>query len=215
MRKFISWIVLHTFLLFILFPQEHLLQAQKRSKITIAVLKIDTRGGVTQNEAATLADRLSTELVNMKVYTVVERAKMQDILKEQGFNLSGCTSSECAVEAGRLLGVQQMVAGNIGKIGNVLTVDIRVFDVGTGQIVKAHQFNHKGDVSGLLKIMRKVAEKITTTQQQQKKGFPWLWVSVGAVVVAGGAVAALVMGGGGDDQETPSTALPDPDWPPN
>ena len=69
MRKFITLVLLYSFTLFILFPQNHYLHAQKSGKITIAVLNIDTRGGVTENEAATLADRLSTELVNIGYYT--------------------------------------------------------------------------------------------------------------------------------------------------
>ena len=44
------------------------------------------------------------------------------MLKEQGFQQSGCVSSECAVEAGKLLGVDQIVTGSIGKIGSYYTV---------------------------------------------------------------------------------------------
>ena len=43
---------------------------------------------------------------------------MEDILKEQGFQQTGCTSDECVVEVGKIIGVQQMVGGSISKVGN-------------------------------------------------------------------------------------------------
>lgn len=59
---------------------------------------------------------------------------MQDILKEQGFQQSGCVSDACIVEVGQLLGVRYMVAGSIGKLGRTYTMSIRLIDVQTGEI---------------------------------------------------------------------------------
>ncbi|MCD4693727.1 MAG: hypothetical protein K8R79_12490, partial [Calditrichales bacterium] len=61
---------------------------------------------------------------------------MKEILGEQGFQLTGCTSNECVVEAGKVLGVSQIIAGNIGKIGSLYTISIRLIDVQTGKILK-------------------------------------------------------------------------------
>lgn len=215
MKKTINWILLITFFWFISFGNISELYAQEAKRTTIAVLNINSRGGVSPSEAQTLSDRLRSELVNTQVFTVVERGQMDAILKEQGFNLSGCTSSECAVEVGRLLGVQQMVTGDVGKLGGVITIDIRVFDVQSGKIISAHQSDYKGNVEGLLGLIRSIAQKIAGTYKEEKKGkFPWLWVSAG-VVVLGGA-AALLLSGGGDGDEPPETSgLPNPDWPPD
>ena len=45
-----------------------------------------------------LSNRLGSELYQSGYFIVLERQKMQEILKEQGFQLSGCTSNECVVE---------------------------------------------------------------------------------------------------------------------
>ena len=50
-----------------------------------------------------------------------------------------------------------MVAGDVGKIGNLLTIDIRVFDVETGTISQAYQENYEGDAAGLPDLMKKIA----------------------------------------------------------
>ena len=154
MRKTISTIMISSFVFYIIVGNTLNLYSQNENNQTIAVLTLEVRGGVSEAEAATLSDRLRTELVNMRAFVVLERAKMYEILKEQGFNQTGCTTSECAVEAGRLLGVQQMVAGQIGKVGEVLTIDVRVFNVETGKILQAHQFDYEGELSGLLSLMK-------------------------------------------------------------
>lgn len=209
MKKTISWILLLSLIWFVIIGNTSNLYSQKQ-KITIAVLTIQTKGGVSTNEAATLADRLRTELVNLNIFTVLERGQMHEILKEQGFNLTGCTTSECAVEAGRLLGVQQMVAGDVGKVGNVTTIDIRVFDVTTGKILNAYQYDHEDEASELLLLMREVARKISGLEEEG--GFPWLWISLGTVVAVG--VAALVLSKDSKETVVQSQSLPDPIWPP-
>lgn len=102
---------------------------------TIAVMELDAVG-ISANEAKIITARLRTELFNSNKFVVLEREKVENILVEQGFQLSGCTSNECVVEAGQLLGVQQIVAGSIGKIGNIYTTSIRLIDIQTGKIIE-------------------------------------------------------------------------------
>lgn len=103
--------------------------------ISIAVLELEA-GGISAYEAQVLSNRLRTELFKTEKYTVLERDKMDEILVEQGFQLSGCTTNDCVVEAGKLIGVEKMIAGNIAKIDNLFTIDIRLIDVETGKVLK-------------------------------------------------------------------------------
>lgn len=106
-----------------------------QNKITIAVMDL-TGEGVSNSESRIITSRLRTNLVNTDKFTVVEREKMEEILEEQGIQLSGCTSNECVVEAGKLLGVRRIVAGEFGKIGSLFTISIRMIDVQTGRILR-------------------------------------------------------------------------------
>ena len=86
---------------------------------------------------------------------------MEEVLKEQSFQQTGCVSSECAVEVGKLLGVEQIVSGNISKVGDYFSVTARVVSVSTGEIVRSTIYDHSGDIGGLLtQGMRKVAEEL-------------------------------------------------------
>ncbi|SVC69779.1 uncharacterized protein METZ01_LOCUS322633, partial [marine metagenome] len=66
-------------------------------KETVAILDFEGRG-ISQMEAQTLTDRLMSEMVNTNAVIMVERNQMEEIMQEQGFQQSGCTTSECAAE---------------------------------------------------------------------------------------------------------------------
>tara|TARA_Y100000031_G_scaffold25136_1_gene26974 strand:- start:61 stop:510 length:450 start_codon:yes stop_codon:yes gene_type:complete len=116
---------------------------------TIAVIEFEGLG-ISQTEAKALTNRLRDELVNTGKYTVIERGKMEEILKEQAFQQIGCTSDECAVEVGKLIGVEWMVSGSISKVGNVISVSAKIFAVGTGEIVGSASYDARGDIGDLM-----------------------------------------------------------------
>ena len=132
-------------------------------KQTVAILDFEGRG-INQMEAATLTDRLMSEMVSTNAVIMVERNQMNEILQEQGLQQAGCTSSECAAEVGALLGVQNMVSGAFGKLGNTYTVDAKMFSVETGATIRSSSKTHKGDVDGLLVIIEIVAWELVGLQ---------------------------------------------------
>jgi TolB-like protein len=128
----------------------------------IAVIDFDGKG-ISQSDASALTDRFRSELFNADVgrFKLLERDQMEDILTEQGFQQTGCVSSECAVEAGKMLGAEQIITGSISKVGEVFSVSARIIDVKTGEIVEATIFDYEGRISGLLTSgMKRVAMDI-------------------------------------------------------
>ena len=125
-------------------------------KETVAILDFEGRC-ISQMEAQTLTDRLMSEMVNTDAVIMVERNQMEEIMNEQGFQQSGCTTSECAAEVGALLGVQNMVSGSFGKLGNSYTIDAKLFSVSTGGTIRSVSKTYKGEVDGLLNIIEIVA----------------------------------------------------------
>ncbi len=122
------------FCLFLLFTAA-ICTASAQNKTSVAVLDL-AGGGIAPHEVQGMTNRLRSELFQTRHFQVLERAEMDDILREQGFQQTSCTSTECVVQAGRLIGVQQMVAGSISKIGSIFTLDIRLIDVETGKVVQ-------------------------------------------------------------------------------
>ena len=82
---------------------------------TIAVIEFEAKG-ISQLEESALTDELEINLSKIGDYTIVERGKAEEILKEQAFQQTSCVSSECTVEVGALLGVQYMIAKMVNQV---------------------------------------------------------------------------------------------------
>ena len=151
-----------------LFHFQLIAQGVTDGKTTVAVLEFEGRG-INQMESATLTDRLQSEMVNTNAIIMVERNQMEEILNEQGFQQSGCTSAECAAEVGALLGVQNMVSGSFGLLGNTYTIDAKMFSVETGATVRSVSKTYKGDVDNLLTVIEVVAWELVGLKAPQDK----------------------------------------------
>jgi len=116
---------------------------------TVAVLDFEGRG-ITMQEAQTLTDRFTTSLSSTDKVVLIERGTMNDVLQEQGFDAGKCPSDECAAEVGAMLGVEYMVSGSIGKIGNAYTIDAKMFAVSTGAAESMKNITYAGAVEGLI-----------------------------------------------------------------
>jgi TolB-like protein len=112
---------------------------------------VDFNGNnISDGEVRALTDRLRTELFNTKYFKVIEREMMQEVIKEQGFQQTGCTTDECMVEIGRLIGVEKIIGGSISKVGNIYSVSSRIVNVETGEIENTAVFDHTGNIGLLL-----------------------------------------------------------------
>ena len=120
-----------------------------------------TGNNVSEGDCRALTDRLRAELFNTKHYKVIEREMMEEINKEQGFQQSGCSTDECIVEVGKLIGVEKIVGGSISKVGRTYSVSSRIVSVETGKILKGATYDYKGEIDELLTTgMRKVAYEL-------------------------------------------------------
>lgn len=138
-----------TFLTYGLISLTFLLAQETDTRSTVAVLDFEGRG-ISQLEAQTLTDRFRTSIGITGAIRLVERNLMEEILQEQGFQQTGCTTDECAVEVGKLLGVQFMIGGAIGKIGETYTIDARMISIETGATERAREITYIGKVDGLI-----------------------------------------------------------------
>ncbi len=101
---------------------------------TIAVLDFEAKG-LEQTAADMVSERVRTALAATGFFTVVERSRMQQILRGREFAQTGCSSTECAVEAGRVVGVTHIVAGLVAEAEDVVLLNVRLIDVKNGAAV--------------------------------------------------------------------------------
>lgn len=170
----------------------------------IAVNELN-HSGISRNEAIALSDALRTEIGKTDKYEVMERAQMESVLIEQGFQQSGACDASCAIEIGQLLAVKYIVLGNIGKVGKTYTLNIRLVDVRTGKIIKDITENYKGSLDNLLTKTVPLAAKKLTGTYKSNKGL--LIGSISAVIVAGVAIPAAILFLKDDEPEISTTGV--------
>ena len=138
------------------------------SQTTIAVLQLLPKN-VSEGDASALTDRLAIEMVRTGNFTVIERERLDAILDEQGFQLSGCTSNECAVEIGRMANVEQVVAGSVSKVGSVYSIAARIVGVESGEILHIATFDYEGKIGQLLKTgMGVIAKELAGIDNEEQ-----------------------------------------------
>lgn len=169
--------------------------AQDSSKTNIALLDLETRGGLSTDEVLSVSDRLRGELIGTGKFSVFERGQMDEILKEQGFQQSGaCSEASCIVEVGQLLAVHKMVGGSIGKVGKAYSINLKVIDVATGEIEKQLSDDIRCTKEELVsRHMRNFAYRLAGMKTKKSFTDKWYIWTPALVAVGGGAAAAVIL----------------------
>lgn len=107
----------------------------------VAVFDLEAVGGVSEVAVQALSDRFRQELLGTQRMIVIDRQKMDLILREQGLQLSECTEEECAIEMGRLLNAEKSLVGKISKVGQRYILQVEMLDLVSGRIdfSKSHE----------------------------------------------------------------------------
>lgn len=141
-------------------------------KRRVGVVDFENKTQYGQNRLGTSAsDILITELAKSGKFIVVERDKLESIMKEQKLGMTGAVDAATAAKVGKILGLNAIVTGAISQFGTETegseylitqsknqvvkcSVDLRVVDAETGQILYADSGSglakkHTGGVLGL------------------------------------------------------------------
>jgi TolB-like protein len=195
-------------------------------RVTIAVANL-TSNALSRGEIAQLTASLRNSLVKTGHFQVVREDYMKSVFTQQNFLKSEqCDKTGCLVEMGKLLGVEKVVGGTIGKSGNMVNISLWLVNVATGELEWEFQEKLEGGLDDLPPIINSFANKLPSLKEKEmkmeqeriarekeqkikleeerqqlkqeklEKGPPWL--IIGGVLAAGGLVAAVAGSTGSD-----------------
>ncbi|TAL31279.1 MAG: hypothetical protein EPN93_18130, partial [Spirochaetes bacterium] len=75
-------------------------------------------------------------LYKTSLYNMLERRQVELVLKEQGFQASGCVDTACAIEIGKMLSADLVAVGSLDRI-DMYIVSVKVIDIANGSVVYA------------------------------------------------------------------------------
>lgn len=107
-----------------------------------------------------LADMLISDLSKINMLNVIERARLEEILKEQKLNNSKEFDASTATKVGKLLGVQYILTGAFFDLMGSMRMDARIIDVETGKIIKSEGID--GQTNTFFDLEKKLVVKIAS-----------------------------------------------------
>ncbi len=130
-----------------------------------------------RNDIGLVSSLLTADLSSNPRLTLVDRAELDRVLKEQAFGLSGDISPETAAKIGRLVGAKILVTGQIFSVGDTVGTDVgkegaqsaivivaRVIGTETGRIFAQRE---QGARENLVKMADDLSAKISETITNQ------------------------------------------------
>jgi len=120
--------------------------------ITIAVFDFENNG-LEDYQVRQITRRIESQLIKHKGIDVVERNKIDDILKEQKLQMSGIVDEgKYLVELGKMLGANKVVMGSIGKIADdYFTITAKLTDVETGKMINSVDYDSENGIKDIFK----------------------------------------------------------------
>lgn len=104
------------------------------ARLAVAVVAFDRKGRTLDWN---IEEKLTESLLNVQRFTLIERMKIEQVLGEQAFGLTGAVDPAAAAKVGKLLGADALMVGTVNNDGQNLEIDARLVDVDSGSIITA------------------------------------------------------------------------------
>jgi len=120
-----------------------------------------------------LADMLITDLSQAPGIQVVQRERLEDLMREQMLQAGGRVEEKTAVRIGRITGATVMLLGSAVRIRETLRLDAHLLDVERGTVLGA--VSVEGRTAEVLALEKQLAARILTllqTDSAMRAGMP-------------------------------------------
>jgi TolB-like protein len=145
-------------------------QVTTKPQIPCGVLSFESHAGMKPGEAESVAEMFSAALQKTGRFTVIERKRLDAILKEQGFQ--SMQAGEDVSRAGKILAVRKMFYGSIGMLGEKYVVNLKMVDVESSRIDRAISRVYDDDLEDIGEeflpgIVQEILQAIDNPQMSQ------------------------------------------------
>jgi len=127
---------------------------------TVAISYFDNTSGLEEYNPLSkgLADMLITDLSNVKSIQIVEREKLESLLKEIELGESKFMDESTAKKLGKGLGASYMLTGSYLIMGETIRIDARLVNVATGEVSMGEEIT--GGKNTFFELEKELVEKL-------------------------------------------------------
>jgi len=142
----------------------------------LAVLEL-SGGNLTQDEQSILSDEVRGVVVKALAdgVQVMTRENMEVMLSDMGIDAACVAEGACEVETARNLGVDYVVTGSVGAMGELLMLSLKLHDTRNGQLLASERAKGSDSVDLLNGISAAAKALVAPLSKSVDKGPPeWL-----------------------------------------
>ncbi len=163
----------------------------KKARVAVFTFKEASEKAKAGGFGDAIAEFLTTSLVNLAYFDVVEREQLKKIIEEQSLSQTGALES--AQKLGEIMGIDVFIMGSVTLLGELVEIDSRLVDVATGRVITAQNVSAEG-LPKVREAVKDMSNKIVTNYHLQL-GSIWGAVNlhdtdVGIVLESGGKLYA-------------------------
>lgn len=143
---------------------ESLLVVPQGERSTLAILKFinnspKKRGERFQPWEYGIPAMLTTDLEQTSMFNMVERLRLNDILREHDMHQAGLTDPATTLAVGKLAAARYILAGTFTVVGKELRINVQVFSVEGGILLG--EASAKGGVDRFFQVEKDIFVKVT------------------------------------------------------
>ena len=125
--------------------------------------------GVPANDVSILTAELRTQIGRSERYRLVTPEEMSAVDEELTRQLSGgCDEASCVAELGGALGAKFLISGQVGKLGSLYTLQLKLIDIET-VAAKRTASAHAAKIESLLLKLPEVASDLLGEQPSKRQ----------------------------------------------
>ncbi|MBU2573710.1 MAG: tetratricopeptide repeat protein [Elusimicrobia bacterium] len=113
---------------------------------SIAVVGFSYSDGRDSRDGIVISERITTELVKLKKFTVVERKELEKVLQELKLGQTGLIDINSTQDIGKMVGAESVIVGTLTEMPDgKLELNARIVAVGSGTVISAISSEIKKD----------------------------------------------------------------------
>ncbi|MBC8463437.1 MAG: hypothetical protein H8D61_00500 [Deltaproteobacteria bacterium] len=137
--------------------------AETVTPTTLAILPFENNSITEPDKYAPLSKGLAAMLITDLKKTgtsliLIERGKIQAIIKEIALGQTGSVDKSTAMKAGKILGAQSIAFGSFMVLGKNVRIDTRIVKVETSELIMSEGID--GSADNFITLERELAQKI-------------------------------------------------------
>jgi len=143
-----------------------------RGKVGLATMDLKPQG-VEPALARNLTDLLTEKVRELGMFQVTSTDDIRDMIKfQEDRRLSGCESDvACLVEIGGALGVEYMIAGTVGKLGETYLLHLRLIHITKAKVLGSASLDTETLGAEVIDKLARAVRQLTRTLRRGKSGF--------------------------------------------